>query len=192
MPKRSASVAEDTRQSLIDAGRKLFSERGFSNAPTAEIAARAGVTEGAFFHHFSSKKALFSAVFESLERDLAERALDASRGKPPLDAFLAGCSVYLEFAERSDFSRIVMIEAPVILGPEGWRERDSALGVPAIEAGLKALMSAGIIARQPPRALAVLVLGALNEAGLALARKEEGLSARACIKALRNLIAPGA
>ncbi len=192
MPKRSAALAEDTRQSLIASGRTLFAEKGFAAAPTAEIAARAGVTEGAFFHHFANKRALFAAVFESLERDLVARALAATRGKPPLEAFLAGCGAYLEFAERGDFSRIVMIEAPVVLGPDGWRERDSILGLAAVESGLSGLMQSGIIARQPVRALAVLVFGALNEAGLALAWKREGLTARGCLKALRNLIAPGA
>lgn len=191
MPKRSAANAEDTRLALLAAGRDLFAKKGFSGATTAEIAARAGVTEGAFFHHFPNKKALFASAFELLERELAVRAMAQARGKPPLEGFLAGCAAYLEFAERGDFSRIVMIEAPVVLGQDGWRERDSTLGLPAIERGLAQLMSAGVIARHPTRALAVLLLGALNEAGLALARKERGLTARSCLKALRNLIAPG-
>lgn len=191
MPKRSAADAEDTRLALIAVGRDLFTKKGFSGATTAEIASRAGVTEGAFFHHFANKKALFSAVFEILERELTAQALAAARGKAPLERFMAGCAAYLDFAERGDFSRIVMIEAPVVLGQDGWRERDTALGLPAIERGLAGLIEAGIIPKQPTRALAVLVLGALNEAGLALARKEKGLTARGCVKALRDLIARG-
>jgi hypothetical protein len=127
-------------------------------------------------------------VFERLEAELTTRAIEAARGKPPLDAFLAGCAVYLDFAERSDFRRIAMIDAPAVLGQDGWRKRDSALGLAAIERGLTGLMKAAIIRKQQPRPLAVLVLGALNEAGLALARKEGGLSARAYLKALRMLL----
>ena len=48
-------------------------------------------------------------MFEILERELTAQALAAARGKAPLERFMAGCAAYLDFAERGDFSRIVMI-----------------------------------------------------------------------------------
>ena len=195
MPRRTAAAAADTRAALIAAGRTLFAERGFSGASTGEISARADVTEGALFHHFGGKKDLFAAVFEQLEAELAataERTVLAARSKDgALGAFLAGCTVYLDFAERAEFSRIVMIDAPVVLGVEGWRERDGVLGLATMVRGIESLISAGVIDKQPVKPLAVLTLGALNEAGLALARGEPGISSRKCLSALRQMLARG-
>lgn len=194
MPRRSAAHAAETRDALIGAGRRLFAQLGFSGAGTGEISRIAGVTEGAFFHHFANKRALFEAVFEEIESELAaaaEAAMRTAMGKgSSLDAFLAACRVYLERAEDPAFAQIVMIDAPVVLGVEGWRQRDSALGLAAMVRGVETLMRDGIVARQPARPLAVLILGALNEAGLALARGEEGVSTRSCLSALRRLLSP--
>jgi AcrR family transcriptional regulator len=189
MPRKSAAVAAQTRDDLLATARKLFADRGYTAATTAEIAARAGVTEGALFHHFTSKKAVFQAVFDGLESALTHAAARAAKTPEPRDAFLAGCRVYLDFAERDPMARIVMIDAPAVLGPAGWRRRDSSLGLAAVTAGVEAMMKSGALAHQPARPLAVLLLGALNEAGMALARKEPGLTARSCIAALKSLIA---
>lgn len=194
MPRRSAAAAADTRAALIAAARKLFGLRGFAGASTGEISAAAKVTEGALFHHFGGKKDLFAAVFEQVEAELvatAEATALAARKGDPLDAFLAGCRIYLEFAERPDFARIVMIDGPAVLGVEGWRERDSVLGLAAMARGIDALMKVGAIERQPVKPLAVLIFGALNEVGLALARGEPGVSSRQCLSALRRLLAAG-
>jgi AcrR family transcriptional regulator len=192
MPRRSAAHAAETRDALLAAGRKLFAQQGFAGAGTGEISHLAGVTEGALFHHFGNKRALFEAVFEQVEAELAtdaEAAMRAAMKKgSALDAFLAACRVYLDHAAQPDFARIAMIDAPVVLGIEGWRRRDSALGLAAMVRGVETLMRDGAIGRQPARPLAVLVLGALNEAGLALARGEEGISSRACLAALRRLL----
>jgi AcrR family transcriptional regulator len=192
MPKRSAAAAADTRAALIAAGRSLFAEHGFAGATTGEISARADVTEGAFFHHFAGKKALFEAVFSELEDELTREARKAvlSSKASALDAFLSGCRVYLDHAERADFARIVMIDAPVVLGLAGWRARDSSLGLAAMIEGVEAMMGAGVVPRQPARPLAVLILGALNEAGLAIARGESGVTARGCLSALKRLLSP--
>jgi AcrR family transcriptional regulator len=192
MPKRSAAAAADTRAALIAAGRALFAERGFAGATTGEISGRADVTEGAFFHHFAGKRALFEAVFAELEGELTRAATKAvaSSKASALDAFLSGCRVYLDHAERPEFARVVMIDAPVVLGVEGWRARDTSLGLAAMIAGVEALIQTRVIPRQPSKVLAVLILGALNEAGLAIARGESGVSARGCIASLRRLLSP--
>jgi len=195
MPRRSASHAAETREALLSAGRKLFSREGFAGAGTREISQLAGVTEGAFFHHFANKQALFEVVFEQMEDELtkaAELAMRTAMSRSgALDAFMAACRTYLDHAEDPAFARIVMIDAPVVLGVEGWRQRDSALGLAAMVRGVEALIREGVASRQPARPLAVLILGALNEAGLALARREEGVSSRSCLAALRRLLSPG-
>ncbi|HEY60060.1 MAG TPA: TetR/AcrR family transcriptional regulator [Anaerolineae bacterium] len=60
MQKRS----EKTRSRILQAARRLFSRCGYDAAGVAEICAEAGVSKGAFYHHFRSKQALFLAILE--------------------------------------------------------------------------------------------------------------------------------
>ena len=50
---------EETRQHLLDVAETHFSRQGYDAARIAEICREAGVTKGAFYHHFASKQALF-------------------------------------------------------------------------------------------------------------------------------------
>jgi AcrR family transcriptional regulator len=56
--------AEETRARIMQAGLECFAQNGYDAAGVAEICRRAGVTKGGFYHHFSSKQALFLALFE--------------------------------------------------------------------------------------------------------------------------------
>ncbi len=51
--------AEETRSRILDAAGELFAEHGYGATRVADICARAGVTKGAFYHHFESKQAVF-------------------------------------------------------------------------------------------------------------------------------------
>ncbi len=52
----------DTKNKILEAGLKLFSEKGYLGATTKEIAKRAGVAELTLFRHFSSKEKLFEEM----------------------------------------------------------------------------------------------------------------------------------
>jgi AcrR family transcriptional regulator len=53
-----------TRAELIDAGERLFIDRGFHATSVADVAAAAGYTTGAVYSNFASKEDLFFAVYE--------------------------------------------------------------------------------------------------------------------------------
>ena len=55
-----------TRALLIDAGRKLFADKGFNDVSTQAIVAAAGVTRGALYHQFDDKVGLFAEVYEQV------------------------------------------------------------------------------------------------------------------------------
>lgn len=191
MAKRTAEDAAKTRADILATATALFAEQGYAGTSAREISAAAGVTVGAMFHHFESKLALFEKVFESLELRLDAQAKAASKpelGLGVLETFLAGVRSSLDFAEQRDFHRIVFVEAPVVLGEAKWREVDARLGLKTVMAGTRALMAAGLIAEQPVKPVAILLLGAMNAAGFAVARDEADIDKDALVGALRLLI----
>ena len=162
-----------TRAALIGAARRLFAERGYGGVGTPEIAAAAGVTRGALYHQFAGKAALFLAVYEQVEQELAERigARVAAAGvADPLDALTAGLDAFLDACAEPEVQRIALIEAPAVLGWETWREVGLRHGLGLTEAVLEAAIAAGRIAPQPVRPLAHVLIGALDEAALFIAR----------------------
>lgn len=191
MPKRNAKDAAQTRADIITEAQALFARKGYAATSAREISAAAGVTVGAMFHHFDSKMHLFECIFEKLELELDNRARAGSNpllGLGPLETFLAGVRQSLDFAERSDFHRIVFVEAPAVFGEDKWREIDARLGLKTVTRGAQALMAAGVIANRPAKPVAILLMGAMNAAGFAIARGEEGIDKEGLVEALRSLI----
>lgn len=73
----------EARRKLLDAARELFSEQGFGNTATRQIAARADVPEAALYRHFGSKAGLFrEAVFEPFGNFIAEFSAKWSESPP--------------------------------------------------------------------------------------------------------------
>jgi AcrR family transcriptional regulator len=171
---RKAQQSESTRRALVAEGRHLFASRGYAGVGTEEIVRAAGVTRGALYHHFDGKEDLFRAVYEDVERELVERiATDAAKARDPMEALHAGMQAFLNACEDPAVERIALIDAPSVLGWEHWREIGVKYGFGLIQGALEAAMDAGLIERQPVRTLAHLLLGALDEAALLVARADD-------------------
>lgn len=188
MARRSAVEAEATRRDILAAARVRFARDGFVATKVADIAGDINATDGAVFHHFGSKKGLFRAVFEQLERELDEAARSAQKTGTPAQRFIEGCRAYLNYVARDDYSRIAMMEAPSVLGRNDWHEIDAGLGLKTVTRAVEALIKLGVVEDQPAKPLAVLLFGALNQSGFALARKEEGVSVDAMVDVLERLL----
>jgi AcrR family transcriptional regulator len=76
--------AERTRNAILDAAAVVFDERGFNGASLSEILAKAGVTKGALYFHFSSKEELAQAIIEELWTDLPA----VGEGEPGLQTLI--------------------------------------------------------------------------------------------------------
>ncbi len=74
---KKAEQSEATRMVLLQAARELFTERGYADTATEDIAQRAGVTRGALYYQFRDKVGLFRAVFEDLNLHIAQKVVSA-------------------------------------------------------------------------------------------------------------------
>jgi AcrR family transcriptional regulator len=176
-----AERSEATRDALIEAARGLFAERGYAGVGTEEIVRAAGVTRGALYHHFGGKRDLFEAVYERVEVELAERIAAgalASGADEPLAAMRAGAEMFLQACTEPEAQRIALLDGPSVLGWDRWREIAAEHGLGLIEASLQAAIEAGAIHDQPVRPLAHLLMGALDEAAMLVARAEDPERAR--------------
>ena len=76
-PSKSSKSVEETRQALIEAGRKVFAEDGFDGARVDRIAERAGVNKALINYHFGGKTELFRAIIEDFTMTLATSLREA-------------------------------------------------------------------------------------------------------------------
>jgi AcrR family transcriptional regulator len=179
MPRRQEERSQATRAALVESARRLFAERGYANVPADEVVAAAGVTRGALYHHYGDKQGLFRAVFEEIEREVAERVVAAIAGESDLwQLMLRGLAAFLDACERPEVVRIALTDAPAVLGWQTWREIEAAHGLGLIRALLERAVAEGVIAPQPVPVLAQIVLGALIEAALLIASAEDRAAAR--------------
>ena len=184
-----ARQAESTRQRLVAAARGLFSECGYHAVSVRDVAAQAGVTRGAFAHHFPDKEALFLAVFDQVERELLSAEKVRPAGEDPWTMFCAGVQDYLFAATRPDVQRITLIDAPAVLGWRRWRELEEGYSLGALTQVLQAAMDAGRIRRRPVEPLAHLILGSVMEAALLVAHSDDPIGRRAEVgQALEDLL----
>ncbi len=78
--------SEETRSQIIQSAIKLFSAHGFTAASVDMICKDAGVSKGAFYHHFESKQALFLALLDSWLITI-DQSIEASQGKTVPEMF---------------------------------------------------------------------------------------------------------
>jgi AcrR family transcriptional regulator len=177
---RQAERSEATRTALVDVARRLFAKRGYADVGTEEIVRRAGVTRGALYHHFSGKEDLFAAVAEQVEEELTRRSAEAALiHEDPWEQQKAGWEAFLDGCLDPAVQRIILLDAPSVLGPKAWREIASKYGLALVQFGLQSLMDAGLIEEQPVDPLSHLVIGALSEAAMVIAQAEDTVAARA-------------
>lgn len=171
--------ARKTRAKLIAVARRLFAKQGFAATSTEEILEKAGVTRGALYHHFADKAALFEAVCIALHEEAVieiGRAAGGSAG--PFEALLEGSLAWMAHFAKPEVNRILIVEAPAVLGFEKWTALDAAHGFGELMEGVEAARKAGAIRNIGAEELAVLLNGAMNAGVLWAGHKGDKAGAR--------------
>jgi len=159
---------------------RLFAERGFDATSVEAVLDAAGVSRGSLYHHFKSKEALFEAVLDAAEVRIGEATLLAAvgAGDDPVDVLRAGALEWIRLAGDPVVQRIVLIDAPAVLGWERWREieEDNALG--NLRAAMQAVVDDGRLDAGLVDPFAHMLLAAVNELALLVARAEDTATAQ--------------
>ena len=180
-PRTQADRSAATRAALVRAARPLFAQHGFAGVGTETIVQAAGVTRGALYHHFADKTELFAAVFEEVERDVMKRIATTIAGSgttDPLAMMQLGADAWLDACADPEVQRIVLLDAPAVLGWERWREVGMRYSFGLVEALLGRAIERAASTSQPVTALAHVFIGAVDEAALYVARAADPAQAR--------------
>jgi AcrR family transcriptional regulator len=187
---RAEHVAQ-TRAALVAAGRRLFGRAGFAATSVEDLAREAGVTTGALYHHFPTKAALFEAVFELVHLELMQASGEAAaNADAPMELLALGFEAFLDQVLKPDVQRIVITDAPSVLGPARFTELDERYAFAAIVAALDAAAQSGALRADDPQTLATLLLGMLTRGGMLIASSAEPVATRNAVAAtLRSILA---
>jgi AcrR family transcriptional regulator len=190
-PRSKSEQREATTAALLAAARELFAERGYAGVSTEEIVQRASVTRGALYHHFrGGKEDLFRAVLVQISAETTRRVITAaSATDDPWEALVIGADAFLNACATHEVQRIMLVDGPAVLGWDVWRAADSDQALGLLEQALQRAIDAGRLTDQPARALAHVVIGALDEAAMVVARADDPEAARAEMgKTVRRLL----
>ncbi|MEU5162831.1 TetR/AcrR family transcriptional regulator [Streptomyces sp. NPDC020875] len=189
MAESRAEQRAATRKALLAEGRRRFAADGFHDVVLAEVAEAVGVTKGAAYHHFASKAGLFRAVVSEVQGELGETvAAAADAHTDPWEQLRAGCRAFLAAGTDPAVRRILLLDAPTVLGWDEWRAMDDASSARHLADALRSLVAAGVVPEQPVEPLARLLSGAMNEAAVWLARSEDPGALAATERALDRLL----
>jgi AcrR family transcriptional regulator len=171
---RRAEKGEATRRRLVETATRLFAERGYEDTPVELVLAEAGVSRGALYHHFASKEALFEAALDATQAGVAVAVRNAARhAADPLGALRAGCAAWLALARDPVVRRIVLLDAPGVVGWQRWREIDLRHSLGAVRASLRAMAGEGRLSPQLVDVHAHVLLAALTEVALLIAQADD-------------------
>jgi AcrR family transcriptional regulator len=188
---------QSTREQLIAIATRLFGERGYEGASIEAVLRESGVSRGALYHHFASKEALFDAVLDAVEDGVGGEIVAATSGlTDPADALRAGCQAWVRLAGDPVVQQVVLIDAPAVLGWQEWREKETRYAFGLLKGALQALAEAGRLPTELVDVFAHVVLAAVNEIALLIARADDAEAAMrtgeaAVDELLRRLLGTG-
>jgi len=180
---------EATTVALVTAARELFARDGYDATSLDAVAAAAGVTKGAVYHHFNGKRELFAAVFQEEAARLGEVVAAAyARKRDSWRAFEAACIAFLEACLDPGVRQILLLDAEAALGWERVRELERNM-LSMSEVAIASAIAEGRIARRDPAPLAQLLFGTLCEAAMVVARAEDQHAAqRGIVGEIRRML----
>ncbi len=188
-PNKAISNKDRTERTILalrEAMRGLVLEKGYNQAATPEIVRKAGVTRGALYHHFADKKELFRAVVEEECRAVGE-AIERQSGaaENALQGLKMGSDAFITAMAEQGRTRIILIEAPSVLGRDALKAIEGKYAHGMLGEGLEAAMNEGGLERQPVAILTELLSAMFDSAAMQI---ESGVLRDEVLAAVHRLI----
>lgn len=161
---------EQTVQQLVDISKALFAKKGYASVSMEEIVEKANLTRGAVYHHFKSKKGLFRAVFEDVQKEISEQIDRVDNNSEDLwEQLIEGCRLFVVAASETDTCHILLIDGPAVLGWDTFRKMDQEYSMNLLANQIELMQKQFILKKAPVQALTHCLSGAMNEAALWIA-----------------------
>ncbi len=171
---RATERAQATRERFLAVATRLFAERGYEGTSIEAILDETGASRGSLYHHFPGKEALFEAVLTRLLEDTGRQTILAADGaSDSVAAMQAGCRAWVRLARDPVIQRIVLIDGPSVLGWEHWRELDEQQSLGLLQFSLGAAAAEGRLAPALVDMFAHVLMAALSEIALVVARSDD-------------------
>jgi AcrR family transcriptional regulator len=188
-PGKRAAQGRATRGQLIEVATRLFAEHGYEGTSIEAVLSAAGVSRGALYHHFAGKEALFEAVVSAVSEQVTVELTETVQGcDDPLDAMRTAAVAWIDLAADPVIQRIVLVDAPSVLGWDRWRAMDDGRTLGAMRAMLQAISDSGRLPAELVGPFSHMILAALDEIVMVIARAPDSTAAvaegRMAVKAL--------
>ncbi|NRQ36340.1 TetR/AcrR family transcriptional regulator [Nonomuraea sp. NN258] len=176
-----------TRDKVLTIATRLFAEHGYDGTSIETVLQESGLSRGALYHHYAGKDALFEAVLEATESAVGGKIRQAVRGiADPAEALRAGTLAWIRLARDPVVRRIVLIDAPAVLGWERWRAMEERHAFGMLKA---ALAATGAVPAAYVDLHAHMLLAAINESVLLVAMGGDQETAESAVEEfLRRLL----
>ena len=167
-------ATENTKNRLLKIARRHFTEYGYYGASLEYIVDEAGVTRGALYHHFQNKLGLFKAVYEETQNDVAEHIkAGCLQSEEIWEQLIFGCKGFISGAMRQENARIMLIDAPTVLGWNDWRKADKEISESFLAEHIGFLDEKGFLKPIPIPLIISAISGALTEIAIYLVNNPE-------------------
>lgn len=169
--KEMAALA--TKNSILEVARQKFASKGFEATSLEEIVEELQLTRGAFYHHFKNKKALFLALMESIQVEIAERIERvAMQTEDAWEQLIIGSVEFVVAALDKSIVQILLLDGPSVLSWEEWKALDSRNSEFQLKNQLEHLQNTAKIVKLDLDLLSSFISGGLNELTIRLSTKE--------------------
>jgi len=175
---KRAAQGRATRGQLIEVATRLFAEHGYEGTSIEAVLSAAGVSRGALYHHFAGKEALFEAVVSAVSEQVTVKLTETVQGcADPLDAMRTAALAWIDLAADPVIQRVVLVDAPSVLGWDRWRAMDDGRTLGAMRVMLQAISDSGRLPAELVGPFSHMILAALDEIVLVIARARDSKAA---------------
>jgi AcrR family transcriptional regulator len=182
---RRDRYATITRAAVLEGARDLFVERGFDATSVDGIARVAEVSKGAVYHHFSDKKDIFAELLAGVQETAMGSVISAvEQAGTDWNRITVAVHTFLESYAQDSKARLILKQAPSVLGRDGIREVNERVALPFVRGWLEQLRDNGRLHPVPIEPTARILFGLLCEATTLVTDSDDPIAASGDIETI--------